>query len=264
MPALFVYLIAVGLLLGGGYGALNWLATPEPVKVVANAKPKPPPAHYADNSEPTSTEARLSDGDASAESKPEVTGKPEMAGTDQVKAASTDKAVPRDQPPPDSPSPQLKPAAAPNQQQAKAEVSGQAQDQAQGQAQGHQDRPPQTEMPQAATGQEAGLHAEAPLAQAQPDESASVRHHEERQSVQAGSPDKGQAVASVAPAATAKMAKRPHVRQASRRSQLRPLQVMTLRTIELPDGRHMTQLIPYRSGGRHRGDGPAMAFEPDE
>lgn len=48
MPALFAYLIAVALLLGGGYGALSWLAAPEPVKVVAKATPKPPPAppHY--------------------------------------------------------------------------------------------------------------------------------------------------------------------------------------------------------------------------
>jgi hypothetical protein len=45
MPALFAYLIAVGLLLGGGYGALSWLAAPEPVKVAAKAKSKPPP-HY--------------------------------------------------------------------------------------------------------------------------------------------------------------------------------------------------------------------------
>ena len=42
MPALFAYLIAVGLLLGGGYGALSWLAAPEPVKVAAKMKPRPP------------------------------------------------------------------------------------------------------------------------------------------------------------------------------------------------------------------------------
>ena len=42
MPALFAYMIAVGLLLGGGYGALNWLAAPEPVKVAATVKAKPP------------------------------------------------------------------------------------------------------------------------------------------------------------------------------------------------------------------------------
>lgn len=42
MPALFAYLIAVGLLLGGGYGALSWLAAPEPVKVAVKVKPRPP------------------------------------------------------------------------------------------------------------------------------------------------------------------------------------------------------------------------------
>jgi hypothetical protein len=40
MPALFAYLIALCLLLGGGVGALNWLAAPEPVKVAAKASPK--------------------------------------------------------------------------------------------------------------------------------------------------------------------------------------------------------------------------------
>ena len=57
MPALFAYLIAVTLLLGGGYGALSWLATPEPVKVVAKVTPKPPSPHYADNSSLGSTQA---------------------------------------------------------------------------------------------------------------------------------------------------------------------------------------------------------------
>jgi hypothetical protein len=51
MPALFAYLIAMGLLLGGGYGALSWLAAPEPVKVIAKTKAKyTPPSHYADDS----------------------------------------------------------------------------------------------------------------------------------------------------------------------------------------------------------------------
>jgi hypothetical protein len=40
MPALFAYLIALCLLLGGGVGALNWLAAPEPMKVAAKASPK--------------------------------------------------------------------------------------------------------------------------------------------------------------------------------------------------------------------------------
>ena len=40
MPALFAYLIALCLLLGGGYGALNWLAAPEPVRAATKARPK--------------------------------------------------------------------------------------------------------------------------------------------------------------------------------------------------------------------------------
>src|SRR5882757_3141496 len=55
MPALFAYLLAVGLLLGGGYGALSWLTAPEPVKVVVKAKPKQPPRDEA-SSEATSFE----------------------------------------------------------------------------------------------------------------------------------------------------------------------------------------------------------------
>jgi hypothetical protein len=59
MRALFAYLIAVGLLLGGGYGALSWLAAPEPVKVVAKPRPKPP--RYEAGPEATSPEARSAD-----------------------------------------------------------------------------------------------------------------------------------------------------------------------------------------------------------
>ena len=59
MPALLAYLVAVALLLGGGYGALSWLATPEPLKVVAKATPKAPPPHDADNSKPDPAQARL-------------------------------------------------------------------------------------------------------------------------------------------------------------------------------------------------------------
>jgi hypothetical protein len=59
MPARFAYVMAVGLFLVGGYGALSWLAAPEPVKIVAKAKPKPPP-HYEASSEVTSLETSSS------------------------------------------------------------------------------------------------------------------------------------------------------------------------------------------------------------
>ena len=97
-------------------------------------------------------------------------------------------------------------------------------------------------MPQAANDQEARQHAEAPPAEAKQDDLAPATRNEQKQSTQAASPGSVQTVASIAPAAAAKTAKRPHVRQASRGSEKRPLQVMTLRTIELPNGRRMTQL----------------------
>jgi hypothetical protein len=35
MPALFGYILAIGIFLGGGYGMLYWLAAPEPVTITA-------------------------------------------------------------------------------------------------------------------------------------------------------------------------------------------------------------------------------------
>jgi len=46
MPALFAYILAVAIFLGGGYGALNWLAAPEPVKVATKTKHAPRPEVY--------------------------------------------------------------------------------------------------------------------------------------------------------------------------------------------------------------------------
>jgi hypothetical protein len=265
MPALFAYLIAVALLLGGGYGALSWLAAPEPVKVVAKAKPKPPPAHYADNSEPAAAEASPSEANSADASKPEAASKTAIDDSDHVKAASNDKAVSSDQLPSASSSPQPEPPAAASQQEAKAQASGPAQDRQDRQ----QDRSAHAETPQPATSPEARQQVEAPPAEAKQNDSAAARreegkHEEEKQLSQAVSPGNAPTIASIAPAAAAKTAKRPHVRQASRRSEQRPLEVMTLRTIELPDGRRITQLIPRRSGDRYRDDGPPAAFEPDE
>lgn len=262
MPALFAYLIAVALLLGGGYGALSWLASPEPVKVMAKAKPKPPPAHYADNSQPAAAEASRSEASSPDASKPEAVSKTEIDTSDQVKAASNDKAASSDQPPSASSSPQPEPPAAASQLEAKAQASGPARDRQDRQ----QDRSARAGMPQPATDQEAKQQVEAPPAAAKQNDSALARreeekHEEEKRSAQAVSPGNAQTIASIAPTAAAK---RPYARQASRRSEHRPLEVMTLRTIELPDGRRITQLIPHRSGDRYRDDGRAMVFEPDE
>jgi hypothetical protein len=266
MPALFVYLIAVALLLGGGYGALNWLAAPEPVKVVAKAKPKPKPkplpSHYADDSG-ASTLANPPQASLSEAAKPEAMSKPEVNGTDQVKTASSEAAT-SSQPPPTSSSPQPQQPATAGKQDAKAAGTAPTQQAASAQ---QPDRSARAELPQAVADHEAG-HPAATVPEANQDHPAPAKQ-EEKQAAQAVSPgavspDTPQSVASIAPASAAMTPKRPHVRQASRRSDKRPLEVMTLRTIELPDGRRMTQLIPYRRGDRYRDDGPAMAFDPNE
>ena len=262
MPALFGYLVAVALLLGGGYGALDWLATPEPVKVVAKAKQLAPPPHYADDTGPSSPQAMPPQASLSeaGNGKPVATS---QADFEQVKPASNektasdDKAAASDQPSP--PQPQ-QPAAA-SRQAATAEGAGPAQEQV---------RSARAEMPDQEARQhaEAKQHAEVQASETNQDNSAPATH-EEKQPAQAVSPGavqpgNPQSVASTAPASAAMTPKRPHVRQASRRSDKRPLEVMTLRTIELPDGRRMTQLIPYRRGDRYRDDGPAMGFQPDQ
>jgi len=196
MPALFAYLIALGLLLGGGYGVLSWLAAPEPVKVVAKAKSKPPsPPHRADT--------------ISGEISPPEPGKPEIAD----KTGSNDKTASVDQVPSETAS-----------QDTKAASSAQTQDQP--------NRSAHAEMTPAGTSPEA------------------------KQPAETSSSGNQQGVAPLAPAAAAKPAKRPRLRQASRHSEKRGLALMTLRTIEFPDGHRVSQLIPYSRDER------ALAFEP--
>ena len=197
MPALFAYLIAVGIFLWGGYGALSWLAAPEPVKVVTKAKPKPPPLYEA-SSEATSFE---------------------------TSSLASDHAVSGSNDPPPS---------------ARSEASGVASEQG---AQAQTSGPLQAQQSRAAT---AGV-------------SPPKVEQEIRQPALAVSPaNNAQLATSTASATTAGPVKRPHPRQASNRSEKSALALMTLRTIEFPDGRRVTQLIPYRNGAR------ALAFQPDE
>jgi hypothetical protein len=213
MPALFAYLIAVGLLLGGGYGALNWLAAPEPAKVVAKAKPKSPPRYEASSQAPSSETSSLT-------------------VSDSVQTASGSNVQPLSA---------LSSSSAAEEQGAQATISSPANNQ---QILAHAE---------VASG-EARRHIEGPPAEAR---------REVRQPVPAVSPPgNAQTVARTAPAAVAKPVKRSPVRQASshseKSSERRALALMTLRTIEFPDGRRVTRLIPYRGGER------TLAFEADD
>ncbi|MDB5611738.1 MAG: hypothetical protein JWP25_8638 [Bradyrhizobium sp.] len=214
MPALFAYLVAVGLLLGGGYGALSWLAAPEPVKMAARAKPAP-----------------------HREAKPETTSRAaEDSGTSSVSSSGSAEAAENSNEVPPSP-PAETTAAAPEQSAKTEETSGAALTQ---QEQAHQDRAANAEAPQADVKQSA--EAAPPV-----------------QAVLAPSPGNQQTAAATVPATAAKTVRRPHQRQAGGRlKKPAPLALMTLRTIEYPDGRRVTQLIPYRSPDR------ALAFGPDD
>jgi len=210
MPALFAYVIAIGLLLGGGYGALSWLAAPEPVKVAARVKAKPPQRSEAAAETP------------SAVTSPNHADNDDKTAPDKAITASNDQ-------------PLSAPAVAAS-QIPPAEASGPA-------------------TPQ----QVRSAHAEAPI--------------EQQSRAQPAAPLPAPAVtppprtapklaASALSASRVKTIKRSQVRQASRQPERpaakRRLALMILRTVQYPDGRRVSQLLPYRGGGR------ALAFVPDE
>ena len=199
MPALFAYLVAVGLLLGGGYGALSWLAAPEPVKVVVKAKPKPPPRDEA------SSETLLVSPSATDQAASQSNDRPLPVRSEARVAASEQGAQPQSSEP-----------ASAQQSRVEAEIS--------------------SVRAKQEVGQPALAVLPAPASNAQ-----------------AAATSPGAAVKAARPA------KRPRARPASgRHSEKSRLALMTLRTIEFPDGRRVTQLIPYRSGGR------VLAFQPDD
>jgi hypothetical protein len=86
LPALFAYLIAVGLLLGGGYGALSWLAAPEPVKVAVKVKPRPP-GHDDAGLEVTSQRSAVAGASDAASLSPGYSDQGPSAGTSDHTAA---------------------------------------------------------------------------------------------------------------------------------------------------------------------------------
>ena len=202
MPALFAYVIAIGLLLAGGYGALSWLAAPEPVKVVAKAKPKPPPRYEA-SPEATSFE----------------TSPLAINNSDRVASGSNHPAS----------SSQSEASGVASQQGAWAQSSG----------------PPRAQQGRAANAEVSGSAAKQEVRQPAP-------------AVPPVSANKSQPAVSSTPTTATPPVKRPHPRQASGRPQKSGLTLMILRTIEFPDGRRVTKLIPYRNGEH------ALAFQPNE
>jgi hypothetical protein len=237
MPALFAYLIAVGLLLGGGYGALSWLAAPEPVKVAVKAKPKLPPRE-----------------EASAETRdPEATPPSESSASESSARAISDRAAAGSS---ERPLPPL--------------ASGVGT--RDGATEGAREQGGPAEIPVPAPDQQSrSANAEITPAQVMPAEPKQPAPGVFAPALSPASPDSQQTVAVAVPAAKPSkhrqvrpvqlrqvQLRQAQLRQDNGRSEKSGLTLMTLRTIEFPDGRRITQLVPYRSGER------ALAFEPDE
>jgi hypothetical protein len=197
MPALFAYLVAVCLLLSGGYGALNWLSQPEPVKIVAKAHPKPKllPSYEADP--PPSSSARDDDSNSARDDDSNDRAS-NLASLSGVRADARAQPV--------------------------NEITGPLDQQSR------------------------SANATVPSDDAKPSDK------DVKQSAGVGSTSNLGAVASVR-SKVAKPWKRTLIRQANTRSEKRALTLMTLRTIEFPDGRRTAQLLPYRGSER------ALAFQ---
>jgi hypothetical protein len=223
MPALFAYLIALGLLLGTGYGALNWLAQPEPVKVAAKAKPKakfPPPAQARSE--------QIAEASPQATKSAEATAPAAKYGESSTEAKSS--AYDRDK------------ASSPRDQQAQAEPSVAAVGQA---------RAPETTAPTPVAGPAPVKEIPAANAEISAEEARRKAEQTAKAAVPADPPRNLQ-TNTPAPAPPERTVRRRHSnsRQAINHGDRRALAVMTLRTIEFPDGRRITQLIPYGGGER--------------
>lgn len=267
MPALFTYLIVVALLIGGGYGGLSWLAAPEPTKVASNAPPKSsPPHHYPAEPEFKPLESTSANYTPSRSEPVSADSGGEKEGWNEKQS---------------SPQPELDPARG---QGREAEVSAPA-----------PDRPSPAMNVQASPVRELETGNEAKESVGRAKEGASSAQPKK----QIGKP-------STLPVSAAKTATQRYVREAStdhrdhrnnakwrdradaeqhhgylgqdfagRRygeqreyPRSRALALMRLRTIEFPDGRRISQLLPYsRMPSRmipDPGDDRVPAFELDE
>jgi hypothetical protein len=223
MPALFAYLIALGLLFGTGYGALNWLAQPEPVKVAAKAKPKSksPPYQAPSQEVAEATPPASKSDDSSPASKPSV-------NDHDGASLSIDRQTP----------PQAQPSAA------AAQPSAAAADK--------QATPPEAAAPAPAI-RSANAEISSDETRRSADETTRSAELSIKPAVRADQPRTSQTRTSQtdvssAPEANDRISKRSHPRQAGSHGERRALAVMTLRTIEFPDGRRITQLIPLGGG----------------
>jgi hypothetical protein len=212
LPALFAYLIAVGLLLGGGYGALSWLAAPEPVKVAVKVKPRPP-RHDEAGLQVTSQRSAVASASDAGSSSPGNRDQGASAGlTDQTAADPNGQSSSRQ--------------SGPGMAAMEAEVSEPARDQQSRSADAEASLPDaRQKVGQLAPAASPVLSSNPTTATAAVATKAVKRSHLR----QAGSHSE---------------------KLAEKFAEKRALVAMTLRTIEFADGRRVTRLIPYRSPER--------------
>ena len=203
MPALFAYVISLCLLIGGGVSALNWLTTPEPVKLAAKKKSKAKPLSYAAIAEITgspSTRVHEAASEVTASDQSKIASRDDLSRISEgVNAITVVESAPQRH---DA----AQTSDQPTQSAFRNEISETT-------SSGNK-----TQLPAGLTGSD--------------------------------DPNAGR----VAKTRKEKL----YRRQANNRFDKRKLAVMTLRTIEFPDGRRVTRLISYQ--GRDQ----ALAFRRDE
>jgi len=191
MPALLGYILAVAIFVGGGYGALSWLAgPPEQPSIAAKARHAPRAGTYgaATRQEPQPESATEVSGNAEAAKSPAVSAAPATSAT--TVAADQD---------------------------------------------GRHDA-----MARAEPGAAKPTTAKAAIATAAPESATAPAS-----TTPAAKPEAKPAVAKTAGADRPLRPKQSRVRQAEERRHPR-YEVMTLRTIEYPDGHRERRLLPLR------------------
>jgi hypothetical protein len=224
MPVLFAYLIALTLLVGGGYGALNWLVTPEPVKVAAKVRHHPRPTPNYETIEPPLSAGEQPgvespEANAAAASKVMDEGRRDMtsAASDHAAQISSSPAAP-----------------APTEQKTIEQQRSEAKQIA-------AVEPGEKPQIRAARAQMASRPKRVVESRAQPASRPTKR--------QAADEDDDKPVARPRLARVADSAERRGMDRPLR-VERRKLALMTLRTIEFSDGTRATRLIPYRDAAR--------------
>jgi hypothetical protein len=232
---MFGYLVVVGLLLGGGYGALNWLAAPEPAKVVSKVAHKPSSrSHYPEISDVKSPESISTA--ITAQSNSAGPSGNEKSGSDDRPApasAQADTAAKEQGTPASVSAPAPDPAIpSPNVQVSRLRATGAREEVSDG-VSVTKAKAPSTEARKPTRKMTSRDHRHDP-------------HDDDVEQDDRHSPEQRQSFAGHQYAGAATKGERDKATKSERDNPTgRPLAVMTLRTIEFPDGRRVSQLLPY-------------------